>query len=69
MMYYVLALVSATGLVGEKWLQNLLYVSSAGREGFGLTLSLQQKFVVLAVGKKIHREKKKPLKKCLSAVS
>lgn len=36
MMYYVLALVSATGLVGEKWLQNLLYVSSAGKRRFQL---------------------------------
>lgn len=32
-------------------------------------LSLQQKFVVLAVGKKIHRGKKIALKKCFSAVS
>lgn len=51
-MYYVLALVSPTDLVGEKWLQNLSYLSSAGREDISLTLTLQQKFVVLAVGKK-----------------
>lgn len=51
-MYYVLALVSPTDLVGEKWLQNLLYLSSAGGEGISSTLALQQKFVVLAVGKK-----------------
>lgn len=48
-MYYVLA---PTDLVGEKWLQNHLYLSSAGREGISLTLTLQQKFVLLAVGKK-----------------
>lgn len=38
-MYYVLALLSPTDLVGEMWLQNLLYVSSAGREGFSSTLT------------------------------
>lgn len=56
-MYYVLALVSPTDLVGEKWLQNLLYVSSAGREGFSLTLTPAE---VCGAGswEKIHSEKK-----------
>lgn len=54
-MYYVLALISPIDLVGKKWLQNLLYLSSAGREDISLTLTLQQKFVVLTVGKKIHK--------------
>lgn len=51
-MYYVLALISPIDLVGKKWLQNLLYLSSAGREDISLTLTLQPKFVVLTVGKK-----------------
>lgn len=54
-MYYVLALISPIDLVGKKWLQNLLYLSSAGREDISLTLTLQPKFVVLTVGKKIHK--------------
>lgn len=51
-MYYVLAPVSPTDLVGEKQLQNPF--SSARRESISLTFTLQQKFVVLAVGEKTY---------------
>lgn len=63
MMHYVLALVSPADLVGKKWLQNLLHVSSAGREGFKLDSVTPAEVCGAGSWEKNPQGKKKALKK------